>query len=56
MVMRIDNRLIDGKLVPCKCYFSMRNGREHFKYKRVIKPRKIRKDKGIKRGSYRKDL
>lgn len=52
--MQIEKRMIDGKLISCKCYYSMRNNKPHITKVRPIKPRKIRSDKGKKRKSISK--
>ena len=49
-MMQIEERKHKGELLLCKCYYSMRNGKLRITKVRPIKPRKIRKDKGIKKG------
>ena len=49
-MMKIEERMVGGKMVKCKCYYSARNGKMHITKIRPIRPRKPRSDKGKKRG------
>ncbi len=48
-MIQIETRLHKGVVQECKCYYYMRNNKLTIKMIRPIRPRKIRKDKGIKK-------